>query len=62
MLWLVLAVSTLADFAPPLMGRMQVRRALSAQDVAELLWLAVAAWQALTLPSVPQVSEEDHIE
>lgn len=59
---LVLAVLALASFLPSLMGKMQVRRALSAEDILQLLLSIVAAWQAVTLPSVPHVSEEDHVE
>lgn len=57
-----ICTASLLDFAPALVGKLYGRRALSGQDVLELGLYTVAAYQALSLPPVPQESLDEHID
>jgi hypothetical protein len=52
----------LGGFIPSLVGRFDARPSLTANEVVETTLIMVGCWQALTLPSVNQTSEDDHTE
>ncbi|KAF9466790.1 hypothetical protein BDZ94DRAFT_1319290 [Collybia nuda] len=56
--WLV----SLAQLVPVLVGQFGARPAFLMEEIFEIAWVTVACWQAITLPSVTQVSDDEHIE
>lgn len=59
---LVQLLTELAKFVPMLVGRFEARGSFSIQDVISSAMIVVGCWQAITLPSVPQASDDEHIE
>jgi len=58
----IIGATGLLDFAPALVGKFDGRRALSVQDLLEVALYTVAAYQALSLPPVPQECPDEHID
>lgn len=56
---LMLQVITLANFVPAVLGRIDARPGLPAHQVVLLVFVVTTAWQALTLPSVPQTGGDE---
>lgn len=54
--------SALALLLPSITGRLEARPGLTVPGVMQLALLCVAAWQAFTLPSVLQTSDDEHAE
>lgn len=50
----------LASFMPVLVGRVDAWPGLSLHKVVKISLNLIAAWQALTLPSISQTLEEEH--
>lgn len=61
-LTLVLYLVQIAVFVPSLVGRVDARDYLSAHYIVDTVVLLVMCWQAVTLPSVSQISEDEHTE
>lgn len=55
-------VAFLAGITPLLVGRLDASPGLSVHEVVEIALLLVTTWQALTLPSVFQISYDDYAE
>lgn len=61
-LTLVLYFVQIAVFVPSLVGRVDARDHLSAHYIVDTVVLLVMCWQAVTLPGVPQILEDEHTE
>lgn len=61
-LMLIVEGGRLVEFTPSLIGRFDSRPGLLAHDIVQPILLFMAAWQALTLPNVPQISDDEHVE
>lgn len=61
-LMLIVEGGRLVEFTPSLIGRFDARPGLLAHDIVQPILLFMAAWQALTLPNVPQISDDEHVE
>jgi hypothetical protein len=56
---LLVEAGGLVEFTPSLVGKFNAEKGLPAHDIVQTILLLLAAWQAFTLPAVPQSSDDD---